>query len=408
MLRMSRAMALMVALMVATMGAGRAQAVASGVPELGGEQLQRLLAPIALFDDQLLLDTLDASREPVQVLQARTAVVSGGVDQESAARWAPSVLALTRTPRVLDMLADHPAWAERLGQAFAAQGPAVMQAVQALRRRAVESGALVGTAQRPLEVQDGFITIRAIAATEVPLYDPWCVYGAWPAAPLQAFDYSPPPPSCSLAQQHDIVLAGSAPLPAPWIWGFIDWRAHCVWVEAGAWGRLQQRHGLLPWWRRGPPRTDAARPVVPAPTPALPLVVSPLLPSPPRQLPAPQSLPRLGPHALPPAPGAVQPPLSPQGAGHAPAYPSRPRRPAAGEGSGFGYPPAYPWWSPPAAAPGTAPAGPAAPRAPQTPRAPQAPAAPLAPRSPQSGDAAQPRHRGPELRMPAPPTVPAP
>ncbi len=279
--------AMVVAFMFSSMGCARAQVVASGVPELGGEQLQRLLAPVALFDDRLLLDTLDASREPLQVLQARTAVVSGGFDQQSAAQWAPSVLALTRTPRVLDMLADHPAWAERLGQAFAAQGPAVMQAVQALRRRAVESGALVGTAQRQLEVQEGFITIRADSSSEVPLYDPWCVYGAWPAAPLQAFDYSPPPPSCSPAQQRDIVLVGSAPLPAPWVWGFLDWRAHCVRVDAGAWGRLQQRHGLLPWWRRGPPRADAARPGVPAPTPALPLVVSPPLPSPPQPLPVP-------------------------------------------------------------------------------------------------------------------------
>ncbi len=369
-LRMSRAMALMAlmaALMIATMGSGWAQVVVSGVPELGADQLQRLLAPIALFDDQLLLDTLDASREPLQVLQARNAVVTGGVDQQSAAQWAPSVLALTRTPRVLDMLADHPAWAERLGQAFAAQGPSVMQAVQTLRRRAVESGALVGTAQRPLDLQDGFITIRAVAGTEVPLYDPWCVYGAWPAAPLQAFDYSPPPPSCSPAQQHDIVLAGSAPLPAPWTWGFIDWRAHCVWVEAGAWGRLQQRHGLLPWWRRGPPRTDAARPVVPAPTPALPLVVSPLLSPPP-----------------PPPPVLSLPPPPPS-----PMLPSPPRF--------------VPHALPPA--PGTAPAGPAAPRAPQAPRAPRTP---VAPRSPQSGDAAQPRQRGPELRMPAPATVPAP
>ena len=226
---------------------------------LDAVQLETLAAPVALFDDELLLDTLDASLHPAQVLQARryAAQGGGGAPQD----WAPSVRALLRLPRVLDMLADHPAWAQRLGRAYEWQGPELMDAVQRLRWRALDAGTLDPTQDRLVDIADGVISIHAVGWMAVPEYDPWCVYGPWPAGAMQDFSYQPPPPDCGFTPGQALILVEPVPLLAGrWIWGVIDWHGRRVRVDRDQWRHHAPGQALPPDWRPGQPRPPAPRP----------------------------------------------------------------------------------------------------------------------------------------------------
>ena len=242
----------------------------SGLPQAGWwgpAQLERLVAPIALFDDELLLDTLDASLHPVQVLRARQFVrqAGGGADPRS---WVPSVRALSRLPRVLDMLADHPAWAEALARAYERQQMELMDAVQRLRWRALDAGTLDPMDERRVDIADGVISIQAVGWMAVPEYDPWCVYGPWPAAPAQGFDYQAPVPDCAFTPGQALILVEPVPLLAGrWIWGSIDWHGRRVLVDREQWRRHAPGHPLPPGWSPRPTRPPAPPmpPVVPPP-----------------------------------------------------------------------------------------------------------------------------------------------
>ena len=270
----------------------------SGLPRAGWldpAQLERLVAPIALFDDELLLDTLDASLHPVQVLQARRfARQAGGSDPQS---WAPSVRELLRLPRVLDMLADHPAWAEALAGAYERQGPDLMDAVQRLRWRALDAGTLDPTDERLVSIADGVISIRAVGWMAVPEYDPWCVYGAWQAAPAQGFDYQAPPPDCGFTPGQALVLVEPVPLLAGrWVWGAIDWHRRRVLVDRDAWRRHAPGQALPPGWSPRPPAPPLQpRPPAMPPVPAVPPAgtsIEPLRRGPGMRMPAPGQTPR--------------------------------------------------------------------------------------------------------------------
>ncbi len=112
-------------------------------------QLDDLLAPIALYPDPLLSQILMAASYPVEVVQAHrwladpaNAALQDGdlaavVNQQA---WDPSVKSLVPFPRVLAMMDSHLDWTESLGEAFVANPAAVMDAVQDLRRRALQAG----------------------------------------------------------------------------------------------------------------------------------------------------------------------------------------------------------------------------------------------------------------------------
>ena len=253
---------------------------------LDAAQLERLAAPVALFDDELLLDTLDASLHPVQVLQARRLAREGA--GAASPTWAPSVRELLRLPRVLDMLADHPAWAEALGRAYDQQGPELMDAVQRLRWRALDAGTLDPTDQRVVDIADGIISIHAVAWMAVPKYDPWCVYGPWSPAAMQGFDYQPFAPDCGFTPGQALILAEPVPLLAGrWVWGAIDWRGRRVRVDRDQWRRHAPGHPLPPSWSPPPPRVpQQPRPAAPPPG-TLP---EPLRRGPGMRMPAPQDI----------------------------------------------------------------------------------------------------------------------
>lgn len=162
---------------------------------LKGEQLDALVAPIALYPDNLLSLVLIASTYPVEVVQADRFVkensnlkgeqLKAAVDKEA---WDEAVKALTATPDILEMMSTQLEWTTKLGNAVLAQQPDVMDAIQRLRTKADTNNKLASTKeQRVVKRQEGGKQVIAIEPTDpellyVPYYDPAVVYGAWPYA----------------------------------------------------------------------------------------------------------------------------------------------------------------------------------------------------------------------------------
>ncbi|MGA2341561.1 MAG: DUF3300 domain-containing protein [Steroidobacteraceae bacterium] len=157
------------------------------------EQLQQLVAPIALYPDSLVAQVLAASTFPEQVVEADRWVqanpdlqgdaLAQAVDQQP---WDPSVKALTAFPSVLGNMDKNLSWTSSLGDAYYNQQQDVMDAVQAMRQRAQAAGNLQSTPQQTVATQDSSIIIQPANPdiVYVPAYDPWVIYGdplvAWP------------------------------------------------------------------------------------------------------------------------------------------------------------------------------------------------------------------------------------
>ena len=157
------------------------------------EQLQRLVAPIALYPDSLVAQILAASTFPEQVVEAdrwaqanpdlKGDALGKAVDQQP---WDPSVKALTAFPSVLGNMDKNLSWASSLGDAYFNQQADVMDAVQVMRRRAQAAGDLKTTEQQTVTTQGSTIEVAPSNpdVVYVPAYDPWLVYGdpitAWP------------------------------------------------------------------------------------------------------------------------------------------------------------------------------------------------------------------------------------
>jgi len=157
------------------------------------EQLQQLVAPIALYPDSLVAQILAASTFPEQVVEADRWVqahpdlkgqeLGQAVDPQA---WDPSVKALTAFPSVLGNMDKNLSWASSLGDAYYNQEQDVMDAVQVMRQKAEQSGNLKDTPQQKVTTQGSTVVIEPAnpEVVYVPAYDPWLVYGgpivAWP------------------------------------------------------------------------------------------------------------------------------------------------------------------------------------------------------------------------------------
>ncbi len=161
--------------------------------QVSPEQLQQLVAPIALYPDELVAQVLAAATYPDQVVQADRWMqqhqglqgdqLGQEVDQQP---WDPSVKALTEFPSVLANMDRNLSWTSSLGDAEVNQPQDVMAAVQTMRQRAMDAGNLTNTPQQRV-AQDGANIVIEPASTQVvyvPTYDPWLAYGspvvAWP------------------------------------------------------------------------------------------------------------------------------------------------------------------------------------------------------------------------------------
>jgi hypothetical protein len=157
------------------------------------EQIQQLVAPIALYPDSLVAQVLAAATFPEQVVEADRWVqahpdlkgdaLAQAVDQQP---WDPSVKALTAFPSVLGNMDKNLSWTSSLGDAYYNQQPDVMDAVQVMRQRAQQAGNLKSTPQQTVTTQGTTVVIQPAdpQVVYVPAYNPWVVYGGpigpWP------------------------------------------------------------------------------------------------------------------------------------------------------------------------------------------------------------------------------------
>src|SRR2546425_3302866 len=158
------------------------------------QELDQMLAPIALYPDSLLSQIFMASTYPLEVVEAaRWSRANPGLKGEEAVNaveqrdWDASVKSLTAFPQVLAMMDQQLEWTARLGDVFIAQEPQVMETVQSLRQKAYAAGNLRSNEQAYVVQQGEALAIEPATpqVVYVPYYDPRVAYGSWwwPAYP---------------------------------------------------------------------------------------------------------------------------------------------------------------------------------------------------------------------------------
>ncbi len=227
------------------------QAVATDEELLSQAQLEQLLAPIALFPDELLMQVLMAATYPIEIVQAKRWLAQG---QNAALRgdalvraleplpWDPSVKSLTPFPDVLGLMNDQLDWTQQLGDAVLAQQEDVLNAVQVLRGRAQAAGQLQSGPQIIVNVTHQTVQaaptarvapppqIITIAPAQpdvifVPVFNPTVVYGAWPHPGFPPA-YFPPPLGWGMGNALLTGMAfatGAAVVGSLWGWAQPGW-----------------------------------------------------------------------------------------------------------------------------------------------------------------------------------------
>jgi hypothetical protein len=213
-------------------------------PDSGGqtifrqEELDQMLAPIALYPDELLVQVLMAATYPLEVVIAYRWVqknpnVKG--DQLAAAleqqAWDPSVKSLVNFPSVLQVMNERLEWTQKLGDAFLAQKDQVMDTVQMLRQKAQAQGGLSTTSEQRVIVEPQTQTIVIEPAVPqvvyVPVYDPTIIYGPWwwPAYPPY---YYHPRGAVIAGRVIGFGLGVTVGVAWGYAWGGFNWHHHDV------------------------------------------------------------------------------------------------------------------------------------------------------------------------------------
>src|SRR6266478_619804 len=211
-------------------------------PKLPNDQLDSLVAPIALYSDPLLAQTLAASTYPLEIIQLqqwmdRNKNLKGKTLADAVAKqpWDPSIQGLVEFPDVVQRMAGNIQWTTDLGNAFLAQQADVMDAVQRMRAKAQGTGNLKTSAQQTVEtktVEGGKQVIVVEQANPevvyVPSYDPTVVYGPpAPEYPYYPYTYPGYVPGTALAWGAGIALGAAA-------WGaWAGHRGNCAWNGGG-------------------------------------------------------------------------------------------------------------------------------------------------------------------------------
>jgi hypothetical protein len=214
-------------------------AQASSIP---ADQLDSLVAPIALYPDPLLAQTLAASTYPLEVLQLQQWLAKNPgledkalLDAVAKQPWDPSVQALAALPDVVTRLASDIQWTTDLGNAFLAQEADVMHAVQRMRQKAQAKGNLVSTPQQTVETE--VVDSQPVIVIEqadpevvyVPSYNPSFVYGA-PVYPYPPIYY--PPTYGWFPGAGALAFGTGVALGAAWGGGWGGWGWHANWGDA--------------------------------------------------------------------------------------------------------------------------------------------------------------------------------
>ncbi|HEU5233512.1 MAG TPA: DUF3300 domain-containing protein [Terriglobales bacterium] len=168
------------------------------------DQLDSLVAPIALYSDPLLAQTLAASTYPLEIIQLQQWLEKNKslkdkqlADAVKKQDWDASVQAMAAFPDLVKQLSDNIKWTTDLGNAFLAQQSDVMDAVQRMRVKAKDNGNLKSSDQQKVEtkvIENKSVVVIEPSSPEViyvPSYNPTVVYGA-PAYPYPPIAYPPP------------------------------------------------------------------------------------------------------------------------------------------------------------------------------------------------------------------------
>nr|WP_180203347.1 DUF3300 domain-containing protein [Pseudomonas sp. SbOxS1]NYU03017.1 DUF3300 domain-containing protein [Pseudomonas sp. SbOxS1] len=244
-------------------------------PVFTQEQLDQMLAPIALYPDPLLAQLLMASTYPGEVAEAVTwskahpdAKGDDAVKQVANQPWDPSVQALVAFPQLLATLGQDPVWVQRLGDAFLAQPDDLMNAVQRLRRQAQAAGNLQSNQYQNVTIQNAApapapattTTTEAPAPASssstiiiqpadpqvvyVPTYNPTTTYGTW-AYPASPPAYYPPPPAYYPGQALMAGLAfGTGVAIVGALWGECDWGNNDVDIDVNRYNNINANNRI--------------------------------------------------------------------------------------------------------------------------------------------------------------------
>src|SRR5580693_201960 len=204
--------------------------------KIPADQLDSLVAPIALYPDALLSQTLVASTYPLEIVQLKQWLdqhkdLKGKALADAALKqdWDPSIQALAGLPDLVKRLADNIKWTTDLGNAFLAQQSDVMDAVQRMRKKAEDAGNLKSREQQKVEtkvVENKQVVIIEQASPEVvyvPSYNPTVVYGA----PVYAYPPIAYPPPGYYAAGMAISFGVGVAMGA--FWGGGGWGYNCGW-----------------------------------------------------------------------------------------------------------------------------------------------------------------------------------
>jgi hypothetical protein len=255
------------------------------------QQIDALLAPVALYPDSLLTQLLMASTFPIEVVDAARWIqdpahkdLKGDALTKALAAqsWDPSVKSLVPFPQVLLQMNDKLDWMQQLGFAFTQQQQDVLDSVQRLRRQAQAAGKLESSSQQVVTSrQDAGKTVVVIEPAQpnvvyVPSYNPTVVYGTWPYPTPPV--YLPPPPGYVAGTALVAGLAfgaGVAITAGLWGWASPNWGRGNVNVNVNNWNNINvnRQHinsnvwnasnrpgGLSPAQRRPPMTGPVGRP----------------------------------------------------------------------------------------------------------------------------------------------------
>jgi hypothetical protein len=213
----------------------------SNIPVFRQEELDQILAPIALYPDSLLAQVLMAATYPLEVVQADRWVrqnrnlppeaLNDALDRQN---WDASVKALVPFPDVLSMMSQRLEWTQSVGDAFLAQEADVMATVQELRAKAYAAGNLRSSQQQTVSREGTIIVVQPAnpQVVYVPVYSPTVVYGRWwyPAyPPVVVYPYSPG----AVIAAGVITFGVGIAVASAWNhgWGYWNWGHRNVYVN---------------------------------------------------------------------------------------------------------------------------------------------------------------------------------
>lgn len=243
----------------------RAQDAAQPKP-FSKEELEQLVAPIALYPDALVAQILMASTYPLEIVEAARWIKSNSGLKDKALedalqqqKWDPSVKSLTAFPQVLAGMNEKLDVTQKMGDAFLGQQKEVLEAIQRLRGRADQAGNLKSSKEQTVtKAQEGGQTVIKIEpadpqVVQVPSYNPTVVYGAWPYPaypPYYPYYYAP---GAALFTFTMGVAVGAA------LWGNCNWGGGNVNINTTRYNNFNKTNISNGNWQHNPEHRKGAQ-----------------------------------------------------------------------------------------------------------------------------------------------------